>query len=521
MNLPNISAAAALLAFVASALFAATRAGSEPEEEEKPPAGRLKAAAGLAAPLVAIILAALAGFPHAANRFVENRGEWMNAGPNVLMIGIDTLRADHLSCHGYERDTAPTLGWLASKGYLFERNYSQSHWTLPSFMSVFTSAYPSVNGLTNRGERVSDQATLLAEVLKKNEYYTAGIASSPWLSARYGYGRGFDYYNDYFHLRTRGGAKFKTIQEMIHFLRSREKFFLFVHLYDPHRSYRAPGKFGDMFVERSGKKKLHDIPHAYFMPSTPADPEDIAELVARYDGEIRYTDTVVNDLIKLLRDHRLWNKTLVVVFSDHGEEFREHGSMDHGPALYEELVHTPLIIRDPRKRPPSGGVRIASLTMNLDIAPTILDLLELPAPETFQGVSLLPVMEGDTSRVNTHVFAETSRIRHEIRMASDGRFKVITHLPAPVWKTEERDAPHPIVARPFRGSEAYDLLADPGEQEDLMSGDTLSEGGVAVREALEWWIESLEPMEEKEDTKSAAKMSPAERERLRALGYVK
>jgi choline-sulfatase len=329
---------------------------------------------------------------------VMSCGDRTTARLNVLVIGVDTLRPDHLGCYGYSRPTSPNIDGLASEGVLCERTVSQAPWTLPSFATVFTSLYPSQHGAVRLSNGLRDSVPTLAEILKQHGYRTGAVINAPTLKPATRVNRGFDHYSA---LRLDERLADGTTRDALEWIdESGGPFFMFAHYFDPHRPYAPPppfhrkydpdycGPIGDSFdlegfsLVKSEMSRQMEVLTA----------EDWAHIVALYDGEITFADREIGTLLSGLASRGLRRNTLIVFLSDHGEEFFEHHCYGHGHSLYDELIKVPLIFSLPGILP--ADVRITRQVRLVDVAPTILDLLGLDSDACFEGVSLKPLMDG-------------------------------------------------------------------------------------------------------------------------------
>ena len=279
---------------------------------------------------------------------------------NLLLISIDTCRADHLACYGYDRDTSPHLDQLAREGILFENLTAASSWTVPSHMSMFTSLYPSVHGVQDFDNKLGEGVPTLAQCLAQSGYVTAAFVTGPPLNHRYGFNRGFRFYDDYTVDLTFEEPEAAALQDSgkldrVHtnpvitslatqWLKkhSRENFFLFLHYWDCHYDYIPPAPYDRKFDpgyrgaengRRVFERERDILKYISVM--------DLAHMMALYDGEIADTDEHVAKILQLLQDLGISGKTLVIVLSDHGEAFLEHGKLRHGNSLYEEAASRP------------------------------------------------------------------------------------------------------------------------------------------------------------------------------------
>lgn len=276
--------------------------------------------------------------------------------PNILLIVIDTLRADHLGTYGYHRDTSPFLDSLASRGVLFERAIAQSSWTKTSMASLLTSSYPETNGVRGVDDRLDARFVTVAETLKMRGYFTAGVQTNPWIHPRFQMAQGFSEY----HVLSGNASASRVNEKAVDILHRRgtAPFFLYLHYMDVHHPYAPPQPY-----QRFGNER-----------------KDL------YDGEIRYLDDQLAGLFGILDEMGHLDNTLVVVTSDHGEEFLEHGKRYHGGTLYREQLHVPWILSWKDQLP--AGLRLTGRVRNLDIVPTLVDLVGIRADDSYQGVSL-------------------------------------------------------------------------------------------------------------------------------------
>jgi arylsulfatase A-like enzyme len=383
---------------------------------------------------------------------------------NVILIGLDTVRPDHLGAYGYERGTSPRIDQLAAEGVLFENAVSQAPWTHPSFATVFTSLYPTQHGATTVGTRMSEGFPTLAGILGEYGYATGAVINAPSLSPKFGVNRGFDHYDILEPWSERpADVVTRSALEWID-LQHDQPFFLFVHYFDPHMPYAPAAPYDTLFDPDYGGT----LGASFNIVGTAGlreewvgqydswpDP-DKDHIVALYDGEIAFADRAIGELIDGVAKRGLRDRTLVVFLSDHGEEFFDHGGLDHGHSLFDELIHVPLVVSLPGRISPT--TRISQYVRLVDVMPTILDLLGLEQPPHLEGVSLKPLLirTGTPHRGGERLlppgicYAEA--LRHRITTKS---------LTAYPWKliydvsTQERLL--------------FDLEADPGEQENLMA----------------------------------------------------
>jgi arylsulfatase A-like enzyme len=320
---------------------------------------------------------------------------------NVVLIGVDTLRADHLGCYGYHRNTTPSVDRFAESGVLFENVVCPSPWTLTSFATVLTSLYPTQHGAISSHTSLGTSFPTLATLLRDEGYATGAIINAPYLKPKYKLDRGFDYYG--MPPKT-GRVAANTTEDALEWidLNLEQPFFIFVHYFDPHLPYEAPAPYDTLFDPGyEGEIEDHydpeNLPRARAVnfnnmkSLTAADWNHIKSL---YDGEVAFTDEAIGTLLKGLEERGLRDNTLIVFLSDHGEEFYDHGGFEHGHTLFDELIKAPLIFSLSDVLP--QDVRLSRQVRLLDVVPTILDLLGIRVSTHFEGVSLKPLLLGKT-----------------------------------------------------------------------------------------------------------------------------
>jgi arylsulfatase A-like enzyme len=431
--------------------------------------------------------------------------------PNVLLVSIDTLRADHLGSYGYARETSPFLDGVAESGVRFDTAFSTSSWTLPAHGSLLTSRLPHGHGADHAGARLHASVPTLAEVLRGAGYRTAAVVSWFYVSRRYGFDRGFEHFEERLpeaESLAESARAAEVVDAAMRWLDTAdEPFFLFVHIFDPHIHYDPPEPFASMFdpdYEGSIDGRLETL--RPYISGRGAAAKTLAQrdrdhVEALYDGEIRYVDAQLERLFSGL-DAGVRARTLTVVTSDHGEEFGEHGSMEgHQWTLYDEVIRVPLLLRGPGVE---AGV-VDALVSTLDIAPTLLDLLGVAAPDSFAGHSLRPLL-ADGAPVRELVFAETRRMNRRFALR-DPRRKLVYTQPG-----------RTPFGEPIQGGfELYDLVSDPAEQRNLWPEERLTARPlVADLEAFMAQIgrDSGAPPPDR------VEFGRDERDRLRALGYL-
>jgi arylsulfatase A-like enzyme len=333
---------------------------------------------------------------------------------NVLLISIDSLRADRLGSYGNDRSTSPTLDRLAREGARFARAMSTTSWTLPAHMSLLTGRYVLSHGVVDQTDRLSAAVPTLTESLHQSGLTTAGIVSMLFLGTQYGFSRGFDVYDDHtIPSVTEYGALHDEPASVLTDLattwlrtQGERRFFLFLHFWDVHYDYVPPAPYDSMFDpdytgRLTGTNFLSNPDVKSSMPR-----RDLEHIMALYDGEIRWVDDQIARLLAVLDEIGVSDTTAVIVTADHGDEFFEHGGKGHRRTLYREVVHIPLIMRVPGYDP--GRVVDAPVSL-VDVMPTVLELTGAAMPPGMDGVSLVPTLAGGSPPARESIYAELCR----------------------------------------------------------------------------------------------------------------
>jgi arylsulfatase A-like enzyme len=370
---------------------------------------------------------------------------------NLILISLDTLRADHLGCYGYRRDTSPNMDKLAREGILFENAFAQSPWTLPSHMSLFTGLYPLRHRVRSDGDRLSPQIPMLAQLLQQQNYQTVAFTDGAYMTPDFGFHKGFLKFQVNHSIQDFAGQVSQTID----WLKENKdcSFFLFLHTYAIHNPYNPPSPYKSRFDPTyTGKvngttAQLNDID----MGKIRIDSRDLYHIKALYDGSIQYVDDNLGRFLRFLEDEKLSESTMVVVFSDHGETLRDHHDyLLHGRYLYDELIRIPLIIRLPKQK--ARGLRVSTICQLVDVTPTVLEFLGIKKVSRFDGVSVVPLVSGNNSNYFRRRVAFAEEPRWEsiaVRSESDKLIQTAC--------TKSQD----LGVAPY---EYYDLRRDPGER---------------------------------------------------------
>jgi arylsulfatase A-like enzyme len=398
--------------------------------------------------LTLLLVSGLACRQHEPTPPADNR-------PSLILISIDTLRADHLGCYRYQRPTSPSIDQFAKTAVVFEQLVNPGGATLPVHLSMLTSLPPVVHGIfAQNPQPLPEERITLAEQLSAAGYTTAAFTDGGFVSGQLGFDQGFDHFDD------SGGHLEQILPRLEHWLdrNCHRPFFLFLHTYDVHSGkellpYDSPADFRDLFTQgydgftgcigdRCGSELLAWINSRLRAGDSAAtellSAADLDYLIALYDGGIRHVDYEIGRLLDRLSDRGIYDRSLIILTSDHGEEFFEHGKLLHHQN-YEENAVVPLIVKLPDQR--SAGARVSALVSTIDIMPTVLDVAGIEPNRQAWGESLLPVIAGSRSG------------RDFVHMAS-GPEKLRTDH----WSL--------VLAR-GKPIGLYDLTSDPGETVDL------------------------------------------------------
>lgn len=423
--------------------------------------------------------------------------------PDIILISIDTLRADHLPLYGYDRDTSPHLRTLAKDGVVVADAVSHAPWTLPTHVAMFTGRLPFEHGVTGLENVLSLSIPTLGEVVKNEGYATGAIVANHLLSPVFGYSRGFDWYVE----RLDAPAD-RIINEAVQRLRTTPSpRLVFVHLYDPHFPYDPPadlrGRFGrkDDGLDEWATRSFFDFAEA----ARGFDEERVADVIGRYDEEILAADRAVGVLLGALRSEGAYDQAWIIVTSDHGEEFADHGLWGHSVTLYEEMLRVPLLIKPPGKV--CAGTRSAGASFEQRSIFSLVTAIAsgaLPQPVTPCGEDDMPVFLKPWL-TDGPVFAETE-------VFGDHRFATRT-------SASKLIEPYAFETGSFsvkRDYEFFDLSKDPYEANALDLGASPK----ALRDALNDVRGGREKALADRDADAMRKLDPVERRDLQALGYL-
>ncbi|MBU0754955.1 MAG: sulfatase, partial [Planctomycetes bacterium] len=441
-------------------------------------------------------------------------------GAGLLLVSIDTLRADRLGCYGNPRGLTPVLDRIADEGIVFEDVYANSPKTASSHMSLFTSMLPTVHGVTNYSRRLkcplvtlAKNRLTIAQVLNRNGYWNAAIASGANILAEMGFSKGF---NKRFSsvLRPVDQVVDETLLVAEKALKQNEPPFFFVHTYQVHSPYTPPPEYRERFAatprglagelmaemfKLDFQEQWKNLHHGLWDHKEKFGPEDAAYLSDLYDGEVAYTDAELGRLFAGLRRLGLFDKMVVVILADHGEEFFEHGDFEHDQ-LYGEHLHVPLIVRLPEGL--LGGTRVRGMASLIDVMPTLLDLLQIEGPEEqMMGHSLVPAIRSGRTRNEPII---TERVMY-----------------ADAYQAAMRSDKGNVIFRAREGElEAYLFSNDPKEKNNIAwKSPFFTEASQALKQALTRTFAQRAAWDQ-DAQGEAAELDSSRLEELKQLGYL-
>lgn len=477
--------------------------------------------------LLCVLYAAIPGY-----RWTRRTGA-TNGKTNIILITLDTTRADHLGCYGYGPRTSPFLDSLAARGVLFEQAYTTATWTLPAHTSLFTGMMPAVHGVGYSNFFVSPEIQTLAEQLQANGYSTAGFIGGPFLVSAFNINQGFDYYDEQLDPHSvlkrmllfraaslllkrnfwpadgqrRANEINNQVFPYLDWVDRREPFFLFVNYFDPHEPYDPPESARremDIHTALAGHLRHFVINKrtgvAEHRDGTEITEEEFRQLRSLYDGEIRFLDDQLSLLWQKLESEGLLDNTMVILAGDHGESIGEHQFLDHGHTLYQEQVHVPLLVLGPGDW--TGGKRIVTPVQIMDVFPTILLQAGLTPVETIQGRNLAPLLL-NAGAMDRPVLAELDIDPHP-------RYKAFQRSLRMILEQQNK-----LIEASNQMHEMYDLVRDPLEKDNMIRNEP--EAAQQMRDRMNDHFRLMGTMRHKGQH---GELDPETREKLKALGYI-
>lgn len=438
--------------------------------------------------------------------------------PDIVLISIDSLRPDHLGAYGYAPPTSPTIDRLAAEGVVFENAVSTTSWTLPAHAAMFTGLYDSAHGALDIDDRLAAGHTTLAESLRDAGYRTAGFFGGPFLHPTFGLDQGFEVYRSAMTVvgddapdeAIRGYADYashrdvtgpRTVERFRRWLETADPCptFVFLHLWDVHYDYIPPERYVRLFdPDYEGEIDGVDFIRNEAISAGMA-PRDLEHVVALYDGEIRFTDDTIRQLLEDFERARGLDDAIVVVTSDHGDEFFEHQRKGHQKTLFEEVVRVPLIVRWPGRA--EAGLRVADQVRLIDLMPTLLEAAGVEEPPRVQGRDIAPLLSGGS-------LPPQPALLELVCLGRDQR----------AWRSNERKL---ILDRSAGLGWLFDLVSDPREQHALQPGTPEFDARIAgLKARLDAELAAASAWGEAIGDREGAEVDADMLERLRALGYV-
>lgn len=432
--------------------------------------------------------------------------------PNVLLVVCDTLRADHLGCYAYNRPTSPIIDQFAADALLFENAMSSSPWTRPSMGSLFTSLYPHQHQAFYWEDNLDNSYLTMAEVFRNHNYSTFAVQTNVLLTEHYNFDQGFQHFNEIVSDKAeKVAAKFNSW-----IAKNKDKpFFAYLHFMDVHLPYEPPRNFSKIFEPEKFDSVLDGATGAYevrILSEIGLSKQEKLHFINLYDAEIRYFDYYFGQIIDRLKKLDIFNNTIIVITSDHGEEFWEHNGFEHGHTLYKEVVHVPLIIKYSSKLPPK---RIPSCVNLLSLTPTLLDLCRIKNNFYFPEQNLILNAKGESQK-QKEIFFEAIGFGAEKKGVIKDGWKLIENT----GKKDENAMELFLEMTPYimpeyeKGYELYNMRLDTQEQHNLIDEYP------HIADRLKTYLE-LFKSESLYSRKSDGKDLEKKLKDLRSLGYIK
>lgn len=468
--------------------------------------------------LIAVLVTVLPGALIASLVLLRSHPDREAGYPNLILISIDTLRRDHLGLYGYQRNTTPNIDALAPESVVFDDAIAAHTNTSPAHASMLTGLYPMAHGIVRNLSRLAEGVTTLGQILTSRGFDTAAFVSGHTLNDTVcGLSRGFSVYDEPNTkiVDRRAGDTFRRVKEWLNRRPKERPFFLFFHLFDPHYPYDPPAPYDTIFGSGYRGPANGSLRYIYSLRGwvepkiTPA-PADLQRLIDLYDGEIAYADHHLGRFFRLLKQLGYYDRSLIIVTSDHGETLAERPfAFDHGGRAFDEQIRIPLLIRFPEEK--YGGRRIRGPVHQVDFLPAILDYLNLPEEKAAHGRSFLSQITANSRLPDRSLF---SLARPEPERVPDLRSVMIkSGLVAAVRRTGKKLIGYPTADGMV--FQLFNLKSDPGEKKNL-AGRRL-EVVEELAEEIRTWRGSMP------DRGFAPRQKlPRELEKaLRSIGYLK
>lgn len=466
--------------------------------------------------------------------------------PNIILISIDTLRADHLSCYGYDKKTTPHIDRLAGEGTVFLQNYSTGVWTPPGHASMLTGLYVSEHGVYGEN-RLSESIPTIAVKLKENNYQTAGFVNNSQVGEMVGFNKGHDIFVEVWK-----GVTPKSITERVvsgmnrrvkrflgyedmgaektnrlftkwieNHIDKNRPFYAFLHYIEPHNPLNPPRPYKNKYLNHtfknidSGKiKKVAHNPLICFIENMDLNREEIEVLKLLYDAEIAYTDSKIGEVVDILKRNNAYDETMIILTSDHGEHFGEHGLWSHTASLYNEVLHVPLIIKYPQVAEYAKEVK--DCTQLVDIFPTVMEVAGISQNKYIDtsGTSLL-FNKNDNIKFHDYVFSEwEGRVPYYIksRIDNQGTPADLSRITKKMWMVS--DGKYKFILNEDGSKLLFDVKNDINEQNNLF--DQCKDIADMMEQVLNEWRKrsSKQVKGEQQEVDEQTKQN------LRALGYM-
>jgi arylsulfatase A-like enzyme len=438
-------------------------------------------------------------------------------GPNIIMIVVDCLRADHLGCYGYGRNTSPTIDKLAAQGIVFNNAYSNAPHTIASFASLFTSLLPNVHNTINQSDVFHKENLTIAKVLKNDGYQTFYFNGGNPNTAGQNFISGFD--EVFFQVEIPAPDQYitngnKVTDLVVSFLSgiNEKKFFTLIHYMDTHTVYHK-NEYNNLFLEKTKTNTFLEPGFSTLLPgqirkmflNNMLSVDDINYLISLYDGQIRFVDENLKRIVEALKKNNLFDDTVVIITADHGEEFFDHNNFGHGQSLYNELLRIPLIITGPTM--PHREVR--DNVILIDLFPTILDIADINKSlfPFLQGRSLLGLMRGEKADSERSIFATAT-------LFGDEKYCIISANNKLILNTYNNKNKRPLFGYSSQdGLELYDLSIDPNEKINIAAKKP--QLTAQLQKELAKYMNPSTAFERR-----SVPIDAATKDKLKALGYV-